>query len=177
MFMITETGQTESLCAVARLLSAMLERPVEEINRKLGIPYQGKICLHCSKPLRHTKNTHFCSYICQRAYTQIELICDWCGKSFKRRATLVVKNLSKDGYQHIFCSRKCMGNYAGNHYGFAVHPENARAGGDHRKWDWIKVLALKEENGWGGIRISRALGIPLGTVSRILRKGKIPKSL
>lgn len=158
----------DSLCGIARLLSAIFGKSEMEVRQKLGIPYRA--CLNCRKPFTsYRKRARFCSRACRWSYSYIEVVCDWCGKNFKRRSRQVVHELGEKGYQHTFCSRECFGHYAGTYYGFAVHPENC---GHERKWDWAKVWELKRETGWGAVRISRALGIPSSSVTRILAKAK-----
>lgn len=96
------------------------------------------------------------------------LVCDECGGTFERERSQVTFK-TKKGQKLWFCSRYCFGKYAGEHYGFAAHPENAGRGLP-RKWDWGKVYKMRGETGWGAVRIGRALGIPQGTVSAILRR-------
>ena len=56
----------------------------------------------------------------------------------------------------------------GKHYGWPVHK---KGNPQHmRKWDYEQVYALRDETGWGAIRLSRALGIPTITISSILAK-------
>lgn len=159
----------DSLCGISRLLAAIFGKTEEEVRQKLGMPYRA--CLNCRKPFSsYNKRARFCNQECRHAYFRIEVICDWCGKSFRRYARQVAHELGEKGYQHIFCSRECFGHYAGVNYGFAVHPKNCSIKGCKRKWDWGKVQQLRETKSWGAVRISRALGMPVGTVGMILAK-------
>lgn len=107
--------------------------------------------------------------VAQMRQRRVTLVCDECGRAFERERSQVTFK-TKKGQKLWFCSRYCLGGYVGEHYGFAAHPENA-GGGLPRKWDWGKVYKLREETGWGAVRIGRALGIPQGTVSMILGRG------
>lgn len=102
----------------------------------------------------------------------VKLVCDECGRDFKRERSQVTFKIKK-GQKLWFCSRHCLGKYTGQHYGFTAHPENAGwERGRSRKWDWGKVYKMREETGWGALRIGRALGIPVSTVSAILRRAE-----
>ena len=37
------------------------------------------------------------------------VICDNCGRQFTRRVSQIKHSLVKDGYRHIWCSHKCLG--------------------------------------------------------------------
>lgn len=150
-----------------------LKRALRELTRG-NIARQ--VRLSCGLQLRYCKscgavtlpNWDFCSPECERQYRTLRVICDNCGQLFPRRDKVVIQRLGKMGYQHQFCSKRCLGQYAGNHWGFAAHPENT--GRRNKKWDYSQIYTMKDEMGWGASRISRALGIPKGTVSVILSR-------
>lgn len=95
----------------------------------------------------------------------IELTCEVCDAKFYRKSYLIRK--TSPGR---FCSRKCRGVFIGNNYGFKAHPKNRGHSGRGRKWDYDGIYKLRDETGWGALRISRALNMPLGTVDMILQK-------
>lgn len=97
----------------------------------------------------------------------IELTCEACGSKFRRKSYLIRKRSPGR-----FCSKKCVGAFSGNHYGFKAHPENITYGGRKRKWDYDEVYKLRDATGWGSVRIGRALGIPFCSVDSILQKRK-----
>lgn len=95
-----------------------------------------QVRLSCGLALRYCRNCgavtlpnwDFCSEECHRAYQNIKVVCDNCGTEFRRRDKVVVHRLGKLGYQRQFCTKRCLGQYAGRHWGFAAHPENALKG-------------------------------------------------
>jgi len=91
----------------------------------------------------------------------VERVCEICGtKFFRRRYEIRPRSPAR------FCSRKCLGSYIGQHYGFPVH----RKIGKKRKWDYDEIWKLEDKTGWGPTKISKTLGIPIPTVSMILKK-------
>jgi hypothetical protein len=57
-------------------------------------------------------NWDFCSPECQRDYKTLNLVCDWCGATFKRRASLTLYRLQR--WKHYYCSKCCAGKAIGN---------------------------------------------------------------
>ena len=88
-------------------------------------------CVYCGKPLPpgHIK---YCSLECRVKATNITIECPVCGKLFTRTKSSLLYRLNHKQrvngktVQHIFCSEKCRGVYAGNNYGFKAHPNNIR---------------------------------------------------
>ena len=105
----------------------------------------------------------------------VTLICDQCGGTFERRQSEVLIRAKLRGYQgRIFCSKRCQGVYTAEHYGIGA-PNNpihktVFPTGRPPKWDYGELYRLRDLTGWGAIRLSRALGIPEGTVSDALRR-------
>lgn len=98
----------------------------------------------------------------------VERICEECGKKFYVKPYEIQLCSPRR-----FCSKKCLGKYVGRHYGFRVHGKYKP-----RKYDYDQVYKLREETGWDGPSIGRALGIPYDTVYKILKKrfGIMPRA-
>ncbi len=60
-------------------------------------------CLYCDIPLPPRWN--FCNTNCQSKYNMVLVVCDTCGRTFKRPAKLLL------GRTHSYCSRYCRDNY------------------------------------------------------------------
>lgn len=135
----------------------------EQVRHSCGLTM--RFCRSCGTIT--LPNWDFCSKECEKAYKVVTLVCDECGQSFPRRAREVVYRLGKAGYQHYFCSKQCIGKYAGKHFGFGAHPENAIGG--KRKWDWDLVWQKHLETGYSASKLSRLLGIPQATIYVILK--------
>ncbi len=91
--------------------------------------------------------------------------CQMCGKIFYVKPYMIRKNSPCN-----FCSRECKGKWLGINYGFATH---------HKKWDYDKICQLRQETNWSCSKISEVMGIPEGTVYRVLRArlGPLRKTL
>lgn len=99
-----------------------VKRPyLKRALRDLSLGNIGKqLRLSCELGLRFCKNCgtvtlpnwDFCSRECQLDYRNIDLVCDWCGVTFKRKAGLTVYLLQK--FKHYYCSRHCAGKALGN---------------------------------------------------------------
>ena len=113
----------------------------------------------------------FCSLQCKHNYYRSPtLICEVCGKPFQRLIAEIRAAINRNGLRHVFCSRQCMGKWFGKNYGFGIFPEH-RVHIHKHKWNWDKVIELRQQTGWGVWRLGRALGIPQSTVHSILTKG------
>ena len=132
-----------------------------QILNKYNLPTRHYIrdyyCLNCGKLLKKATNPRstFCNQRCEHEYCYIKIACDVCGKLKEYNAKWLIWQIERNRLsgEHFSCSRKCRGIW-------------------HRKWDYTKVGQLRDETGWGSLRISRALQIPRGTVSNILSKIK-----
>ena len=88
-------------------------------------------------------------------------VCKLCGARFYRKSYTL-----HPGSPGNFCSKRCAGIWAGNHYGFTAHPENKR-----QKYDHEGIQRL-EEKGLSIPQISRRLTIPYASVYYILKEKK-----
>ena len=158
------------LCKALNLIGAVFELGTDRLNalkQHYSIPVPSRNC-QCGAKLDVRNQTGFCrTCYCKSLY--IDVSCDWCGNLFKRRAKELVYFISKQGYQHCFCNRQCLGRWVAFHFGFTAHPENRRIEGGKRKWDWDMIWQKHLETGYGCNQLSRLLGIPVPTISRILR--------
>ena len=148
----------KSDCGAVDLLSAIFGFD-KEIQRYLhGLPCKKVfVCLNCEKFVVKVTKRGFCSLGCAREYKKIPIECAGCGKIFKRSGKAIIYHLNHPQagnnkiQERFFHSRQCRGKFA-------------------RKWDWTQVYQLKDDLGYNGARISRALNIPLSTVSVILSR-------
>lgn len=114
--------ETKSTCGVAKLLTAVFGKDLNEVKAKLGLPTEG-VCQECGGSISRNNRSGICRR-CKLEKNQILLVCSQCGRSFYRYAPEVVYQLGKRNRQHLFCSRQCLGRFMGLNYGFHVHPEN-----------------------------------------------------
>ena len=110
----------------------------------------------------------------REAVRLVPLVCDQCGTMFERKQVDVLTRAKRYGFGGpVFCSRRCQGIYTAEHYGIGT-PNNPiyKTVFPNRvpKWDYGELYRLRDLTGWGAIRLSRALGIPEGTVSDALRR-------
>ena len=116
-------------CNYADLLGKVLHENPDAILKQLGIKSRLAVplCETCSKPLsKRADQKRFCSRPCYHARAWISVVCDQCGKIFKRRASLVIEHMKHSRYtdKGLYCSRRCVGKVLGRKYGFgdANHP-------------------------------------------------------
>ena len=132
------------------------------------------LCIGCGKQFNRLYN-QFCSYECKRNETHTMLPCSYCGSPGKE-VNIKWLNWEIDHGRHspdlFFCSKVCQGNWLADNYGFVKYPEHIISAGRLLKWDYSKVYELRDRTGWGARRISRALGIPQGTLSQVLAEYK-----
>ena len=169
-----------SICGAVDLLAVIFGEDRNALRQRYDLPLpKGFIlCLNCDKLMKHNsfnRYSHFCSKTCSNAYRWIPIECLECGKIFKRRQTEILYRFSHSQLgnnktqQQVFCSRRCLGKWAGHNYGFAVHPIKVGTG---RKWDYSLIAQVRYETGWNARKIGQALHIPRPTVSNILAKQK-----
>ena len=86
-----------------------------------------KECEQCKEPLPNTlPRSKYCSRKCYSDSRHSMYVCDDCGKLFRRRTKLV--NILEDrGYRYKFCDRRCLGSYAGTHWGWGKSKGNRYA--------------------------------------------------
>lgn len=81
------------------------------------------VCQECSKEFERqewNKDARYCSYACKtksQSSAIIEIICDYCHKSFNRKEHLISRR------KHNFCSKDCSNkfNTGSNHYEYKEH--------------------------------------------------------
>ncbi len=150
--MIREKVEVKSPCGAADLLAVIFGVKPDTVRGKYGLPLKHPV----KKPIKYT----------------ISLVCDQCGKLFERREKYVLFRMTHSnrfqpsGQQHQFCNKTCFGKWAGKHCGFGAHPENI----GYRKWDYDMVWQKHIETGYGALRLSRLLNIPVSTLIYILEK-------
>ncbi len=105
-------------------------------------------CLNCGKP---TYNKKYCRKQCWYEYTHPLLTCDTCGTLFRRGQSQIISRANRPVYKGgIFCSRKCIGKYEYNQVS-------------------NQVTKLRQQ-GFIYNDIAKALNIPLGSLSFIVKK-------
>ena len=94
---------------------------VRQILSRAGLPTRGLVqpklryeCPGCGRLLRGP--TSSCP-TCRMG----TFVCENCGNEFQR-GVAVQRSLFKRGQKRLFCTKKCVGRFAGTHYGWAVHP-------------------------------------------------------
>jgi len=110
-------------CGIAKLLSAVLNLPLEDMWLAVGL----ELCPRCDKPA--STNTKYYPYCGKHrgplGGEVLPLICDGCGILFFRLYS-AVNQASKRGAERVFCSNKCNGSYNGKVYGFPAHKKNTQ---------------------------------------------------
>lgn len=142
---------------------------LKEAGEQTRAYVQTYLCYHCGKNLGRRKKV-FCNKQCQHDYYHMRVPCEICGQLSEYSIAVLawrVKHM-KHKQKLFFCSRVCHGKWLAANYGFTVYPEHAT--GRPKKWDYSKVYDLRDSKGWGAIKIGRALGMPVPTVSKILIK-------
>lgn len=162
---IRQSNPCATLEEIGTQIAVSRER-VRQILAKAQMPTRHYVsrqlyeCLNCGKA---TTNRRFCSSKCAYEYNHPLVMCDYCGKLFRRLRALLCRPPSRSS-NHYFCSRSCLGKWRAEKYGFKKgHKSLVR-----RKWDWELVWNKHAETGYGSTRLSRLMNIPVGTVATIL---------
>ncbi len=163
----------KSPCGAADLLAAILSRNPDEVRAKFGLPLQHPLpvlCPVCNKAIGQDGKCH--------QLHKVTMACDECSLLFERREKQVIWNsnyinpTTGRAYEHQFCTQQCLGRWLGKHRGFGAHPERASHSGrpGYRKWDEAMVWQKHLETGFGALKLSRLLNIPVGTITVILNR-------
>lgn len=108
---------TSSIAKEAGCSREYVRQVLGAANLRTRQPLKTKDCPQCNKPFPHYNNRKYCSPECRHAAHFITIQCEICGKTRELpRSWFIWKK--KHGRQHDFCSRKCLGIYAGRHYGW-----------------------------------------------------------
>jgi len=84
-----------------------------KVKRERRLPRQIRVCAICEEPVKYT--TIFC-----KKHQAVPIECDQCKIIFQRtpaKLTNYENNPLAKG-EHYFCSKKCVGQWAGLNYGF-----------------------------------------------------------
>jgi hypothetical protein len=111
-----------------------------------------------------------CSKKCSYDYTHLELICDYCGKTFIRLASQLLTTDKRNVNGRTFCSKQCFGKFIANTYGFKAHPENrlsGRLGITKYSNEILQNIKQRLQSGQSMNSILRELSIPIGTCTVI----------
>lgn len=106
-----------SICGAARLLAAIFGTTGHSVLRQWGILERG-FCCDCGQKLGAYAKSFYCQK-CQVKRNLVSVECAQCHYLFERR----VCDVARKGNKHCFCSQRCLGKWAAEHYGFAVHPK------------------------------------------------------
>jgi len=159
-------ARRENPCATLREIGTSygvtreyVRQVLSEAKKPTAAYHQTYLCIHCGKDMG-TEKRLFCNRQCLSDYSRIKIACTYCGKLREYYAKWLIWQIahSRRSTDLFFCSNVCQGKWAGENYGFI------------KKWDYSKVYQLRDETGWGALRIGQALGIPEGTTAEILRK-------
>lgn len=153
-------------CNYADLLGVVFGLSTQDILAKWGMIDRRKpfyVCLQCNKPYsRHKEwqSKRFCSSQCRLDYFYPQVVCDWCGCLFRRRATVLAAKRTRIPKQRfIVCSRQCQGGWiAQQRYGGGRTLPFGKG-----KWDSLSLQ----------ISVDRAAGL---SYSQLARKYKISAS-
>ncbi len=125
--------RTANPCAVLQKIGdkvGLSRERVRQILKSEGLQTihykQTYVCLNCQKeflPACYSASKKWCSRNCKHEYTHPLVECDNCHELFRRVRGQLCQPTMK--HTHYFCSKFCHGKYAGTHYGFVAHPENA----------------------------------------------------
>jgi hypothetical protein len=132
-----------------------------------------RICAGCGRVYRVSEGGRkYHSRECWKKSILIPVACASCGKIMWHREKHVLAQLSTRGYQRMFCSRACKGQWVGLNRGFGVHPTNA---GGVPKYNSSAIGWLYFYKGYQPSRISAILSIPRSAVYNVvyrLRKNR-----
>ena len=84
-------------------------------------------CRYCNIALAVTNafGSRTSTGVCRKCYKEYEfyttLECDECHRLFSRRTALVLIELGKRNYQHVWCGHRCQGKWVGREYGTGVN--------------------------------------------------------
>lgn len=160
-----EESKTRSSCGAAKLLAVIFHLDPDELKVRMGLPPSRYRCSVCLRRISPKKDKSGMCRDCLRERRYIPIVCSECGNVFDRDIISVIWRVSR-GYQHFFCNRVCVGRYAGKHYGFGAHPENARK--VNRKYDWDLIWSWHRLTGWGGRKLSVHLNIPEAAIGLVI---------
>jgi hypothetical protein len=143
---------------------------VQTTSTKWG---KGTTCPDCGKAKGYSSVT--CNK-CSRKRHQIPVACSLpgCDKVFMRNQSQVLYCIEKRGQEKFFCSKKHKGQYLGENYGFAKHPENMSRSGGTPKVDQENIIDLFKA-GYKQIEISDLTGVKYPTVHYTLFKSELGK--
>ena len=105
---------------------------IRQVLNREGLPtkhfIQNYVCNYCEKILHRRKL--FCNHICMRKYHDVQMICDYCGKTFTRKIHNIKISLRRPlggkGQKKFFCNKSCHGKYIAENYGFSKFPDHAK---------------------------------------------------
>ena len=147
---------------------------VRQLLSKAGLqtkacrPRRQRFCEVCNS-LCPGRRKVYCSDECWHRAHWVWVECSACKRLKEVRKSYILRH-AKRGYEHFFCSKRCLGSRLAANYGFGVFPEHITLGRNHRKHDWDKIWEVHKETGMGAVRLSRILKISQGTLSNILKE-------
>ncbi len=162
----SESKVEYSICGVANLVVAILGTDHDTIRAQLNLPLvRHKKCTRCGALISLVRKG-ICED-CLEAERWVMVSCSTCGNLFRKAVWQLIRKTAR-GYQHFFCSKRCQGVFAGEHYGFHAHPENCSSGYRVHKWDEDMIWERHLSTHFGATRLSRMLQIPAGTIAVVL---------
>lgn len=159
---------------IINLRSSNLCMTMSEIARNAGVSRQRvyQVLKTESLPTRHNitkyeyecpvcgtrSKNKFCSNDCKIKWRQIPIICTKCGKLFFRYYSQLLADNHRRNSNVLFCSKECRNKWLVEQYGFH----------SPRKYDWDEIWKRHLETGYGALRLSKLLNIPVHRISFIL---------
>jgi hypothetical protein len=137
---------------------------VYQVLKKEGLPTKHNIKKYQYEcPVCGTISTKkFCSKQCKIKWRQIPMICTKCGILFFRYYSQLLTDSRRGHTNAFFCSKECRNQWLVEQYGFHTP----------RKYNWDGVWKSHLETGYGALRLSKLLNIPVTTISAILNHYK-----
>jgi len=102
------SSPVNSICGMLDLVIALFPWMDKiELARRFGL--NAYKCGYCGKFLigkLFCSQSHYRRWLRRECY--IDVVCDNCGKLFRRRASVILCRVGREGNQHMYCSTKCV---------------------------------------------------------------------
>lgn len=117
-------------CSVARLMSAILDKPLEEMFPAAGL----KLCPWCDQASMKAEYYPFCNNSCLFQFNtqKVPLECSECGEVVLITKNQMMLRASRTTSGRMYCSKTCQGKWLARSHGFGTRPQDI--GGKAKKW-------------------------------------------
>lgn len=126
-------------------------------------------CTNCGIKIKKNKSG-FCYKCYKEEHSPVMVACQYCGKLITKQRNLVLKQ------QYGFCSRKCLGKFAAEHYGWKIHPENRQIGRAPLKYkqEYLNAIHNLMATGMTIHAVMVKLNIPVGNHAYLKKRLGLP---